>query len=161
MSIPRSAPKTPAQQKPFWGFDQSGSAFRSSVRVENAVTDFVRDLSPMIREKFMAPADVEMVLRSRPAWVRSAFPCAHLWAALSKPWEWFAAPTATSAEQTLKHAVPDNLSDPEAYRLWLEDAERFHHCECRFTREKRNALHVLGSEFDAGEHEPRCRVHPA
>lgn len=151
--------KTRPAEKPFWGFDQSGACFRSAVRVENAVTDFVRDMSRMVREKFMSPADVEMVLRSRPAWVRSAFPNAHLWSQYFKPWEWFAAQCATSAEQTLKNAVPDNASDPEAHRQWVEDAERFHQCECRFEHADRASLHVFGQEFSGPKDEARCRVH--
>jgi hypothetical protein len=150
-----------ATSKPFWGFSQSGSAFRSESRVDNDVTAFVRDVSTQVRDQFLSPADVEMLLRIKPEWVRSAFPSVHKWHDLNRPWNWFNASCATSAEETLKRSMPQHHDDPNAYRDWCERAERHIGCECRFNGVSSNAIRLFGSELKSPDVSHACRVHNA
>jgi hypothetical protein len=162
MSFPRTdnnranKPSAAAVEKPYWGWTDRGSFFRSETPVLNAVTGFLHDTRSMLREKFMAPADVELLLRIQPEYVRSAFPQISQWSTLSRPWHWPAAQTSTSAEQTLKAWATPARDDDNALAAYFEAAERFHGYECRFA-------HLDVSAYGL-EHPPMtgaCRVHPS
>lgn len=158
MSIPRKSVAA-EQEKPFWGFTETGKAFRSETQVNNAVTGFVREVSRQIRDKFLSPHDVSLMVQIQPDYVRSAFPNSHLWSQQHRPWEWFAAQSSTGAEETLKRCIPDHLSEPEKYRQFVEDAERFHHYDCRFKTVGRSVIELFGAVVEPPTVANACRVH--
>lgn len=155
---PERASRVVNNPKPFVGFSETGSVIRSEVEIANAITRFVAESKKHIREKFLSPESFEMMLRTQPTFVRSAFPNAYLWSLLHRPWDWFAATTSTSAEESLKRSVPDHTSDPNAYQHWVEAAERFHGYPCRFSGVP-EVLNIAGTEVCTPT--LNCRVHPA
>ena len=159
MSVQRAQAAKATDPKPFWGFSESGSTFRSATRVENDVTAFIRDFRHQISTQFLSPADIEMALRIRPEWVRSAFPAAQEWMRYSKPWEWCFAPTSTSAEETLKRCMPQAHDDPNAYRDWVERAERHTHSKCRFDGLNEKHIELFGQSVERPATPANCRVH--
>lgn len=148
-------------QLPFAGFNETGAFFRSEREIDNDITLFIRDILPMIRTKFLAPADVELMLRTAPAWVSSGFPNAAQWADWTRAWQWFAATDSTSAEAMLKRRGPPNVRiDPNAFEHWLEDAERFHGYECRYECVPASGIQLLGMTLPVPPSlRLHCRVH--
>lgn len=149
-----------APEKTYWGFDESGSMFRSATPVDNKATSAWHTLVAQAREKMLPPKDAAELISVMPDYVKTMFDCAlATWPKLEHWHQWPCAACASSAEQILVHWVSGKASkDPNAWSRECDLAEKRASTPCRFASVASDAT-KYGLPLSPPSFAGACRTH--
>ena len=128
--------KAPSDPKTHWGFNETGSYFRSEIPVQNSITRFARQLVTQIREEYLSPFDVSVMIRRES--YQNSFRSLEQWGERHRFWLWPLASATSPLDEFVRSLGGKHpwLTDEYSWTAMCDACEKKYGLESRLVSPK-------------------------